>query len=633
MREMKASRIRYQIFVGLVLAVLTLLSLRLVELQLVETEIYAGESRKNTVRPRVSRPARGIIFDRKGVLLVDNQPTYSLMVTPRYFERANVSFLAELLQLPDSVVDARLREARDWSAYLPSPLFQEIPFPLFSHVQENLYRLPGIETRIDQKRRYHRGVNGTHIYGYVNEISKQQLEARRDDGYRLGDPFGQTGLERAYEDALHGRPGTRFMMVNVHGQDVKPYRNGSEDIPAQSGHTLVLSIDAELQRLAEELFVNKRGAAVALDPRNGEILAMVSSPDINPALLAGSVDREIWQGLQSDPHHPLFNRATMSGQPPGSTFKPFMALTALQDGVITENTSITCTGAYYFGRAFKCFGGAHGPLTVRDAIKRSCNVFFFTVMMRQDFQRWSDWGHTFGFGQTMPTDLPEQVPGLFPDSAYFDRAYPDGWTRGYLVSLGIGQGDMVITPLQLARYVSAVANGGTLYPPHIVRNIVDTSTGQAVDMALPEPEQIPVDPHYFDVVREGMRRMVMENNSTVKWGDVQLGGKTGTAQNPHGKDHAWFMGFGPFEDPRIAVAVLVENGGFGASVSAPIAGLMMEQYLTGDTSQHPPWVHAMARDRASEGMEDGSGMVWRNLGTRYSENGTEPTETEPVGTD
>jgi penicillin-binding protein 2 len=271
-------------------------------------------------------------------------------------------------------------------------------------------------------------------------------------------------------------------------------------------------------------------------------------------------------------------------------------------------------------------------LTVRDAIKRSCNVFFFTVMMRQDFARWSEWGNTFGFGRTMATDLPEQVSGLFPDSSYFDRAYPDGWTRGYLVSLGIGQGDMVITPLQLARYVSAVANGGTLYTPHVVREIIDTSTSEPIELQLAPPERIPIDPHYFDVVREGMRRMVMENNSTVKWGDVQLGGKTGTAQNPHGEDHAWFMGFGPFEDPTIAVAVLVENGGFGASVSAPIAGLLMEQYLEGDTSQHPAWVHAMARDRFSEGMEDGAGMVWRNLGTRYAGNGAVVSEAEPAGT-
>jgi penicillin-binding protein 2 len=255
--------------------------------------------------------------------------------------------------------------------------------------------------------------------------------------------------------------------------------------------------------------------------------------------------------------------------------------------------------------------GSHGTLTVKDAIKRSCNTFFFTVMMRNDFQRWSQWGERFGFGVKMPTDLPEQIPGIFPDSTYFDRRYGKGkWTRGFLVSLGVGQGDLGITPLQLARYCSAVANGGMLHPPHLVRQIIRSDTGELVEPEIPDSERIPIEPRYFEMVREGMRRMVMENNSTVRWGDVVLGGKTGTAQNPHGKDHAWFMGFAPFEDPQIAVAVLVENAGFGASVSAPIGGLMMEQYLTGQTSQHPAWVHAMARNNNSEGMEDGSGTVW-----------------------
>ncbi|HUF09578.1 MAG TPA: penicillin-binding protein 2 [Rhodothermales bacterium] len=603
---------RLRIFIAIVIVAIGLLTARLIHLQVINAEYYAGESEKNAVRLRVTQSARGLIYDRNGVLLVDNVPTYSLTVTPRYFDEERIPLLARLLEVPDSTVRARLDEASAWSPYQASRIFREVPFQIFSRVEEHLYQLPGVEFIVDDKRHYHGGVRASHVYGYVKEISERQLDTRKEKGYRQGDRLGQSGLERSYEPALRGESGRRFMMVNVHGQEVKSYREGSEDVPPQSGANLTLTIDANLQALVERLYENKRGGAVAIDPRNGEILALISSPDYDPRLLSGSVSQEVWKGLQDDPFKPLFNRATMSGQPPGSTFKPFMALVGLQTGVITPQTTVTCHGVYYFGRPFKCHGGAHGTLTVRDAIKRSCNVFFYTLMMRLDFDKWSKWGPEFGFGVVAPTDLPEVVSGLLPDSAYFDRAYPRGWTRGYLVSLGIGQGDMVITPLQLARYAAALANAGTLHSPHVVRSAVDPQTGEAFDFGLEPSHRIPISPEHFETVREGMRRMVMENNSTVRWGDVVVAGKTGTAQNPHGEDHSWFMGFAPFDDPKIAVAVLVENAGYGATVSAPIAGLMMEQYLTGSIDQHPQFVKDMALRGKSEGMENGEGMQWRH---------------------
>jgi penicillin-binding protein 2 len=251
-------------------------------------------------------------------------------------------------------------------------------------------------------------------------------------------------------------------------------------------------------------------------------------------------------------------------------------------------------------------------LAVSDAIKYSCNVFFFTLMMRMDFDKWSKWGPEFGFGVETPTDLPEVVSGLLPDSAYFDRTYPRGWTRGYLVSLGIGQGNMVITPLQLARYAAALANGGTLVTPHIVRSAVDPQTGEHMELQLAPPHHIPIAPQHFATVREGMRGMAMENNSTVQWGDVVIAGKTGTAQNPHGKDHSWFMAFAPYDHPQVALAVLVENAGFGASVAAPMSALLLEQYLDGTIDKHPEYVRNMAFNSSSEGMEHGEGMKWRH---------------------
>jgi len=230
-----------------------------------------------------------------------------------------------------------------------------------------------------------------------------------------------------------------------------------------------------------------------------------------------------------------------------------------------------------------------------------------------DFDKWSKWGPQFGFGVETPTDLPEVVSGLIPDSAYFDHTYPRGWTRGYLVSLGIGQGDMVITPLQLARYAAALANGGMLVTPHVVRSAVDPQTGEHMELDLEPAHRIPIKPEHFATVREGMRRMAMENNSTARWGDVVIAGKTGTAQNPHGKDHSWFMAFAPFDHPQIAVAVLVENAGFGATVASPMAGLLMEQYLDGTIDKHPQFVRDMAFNSSSEGMEHGEGMKWRHF--------------------
>ncbi len=603
-------RFRFGFSVGLILMMVGLMTGRLVQLQLVETAVHSDESMRTTVSTKRVQPARGLFFDRSGLLLVDNEPTYSLSVIPRFFEDDRIPLLASLLGVEDSVVANRIKEARAWSRYRATRIFREVPFEVFSSVQENLYRLPGIEFIVDERRRYHQGVNASHVYGYINEISQAQLEPRRGEGYQMGDRLGQTGVENTYEYYLRGKEGAHLVLVNIRGQEVKSYREGAEDVQPSSGYDLVLTIDAGLQALTEELMMHKRGAAVALDPRNGEILAMVSAPDYDPTYLSGMVDPAVWSGLQSDHHVPLFNRVMLSRQPPGSTFKPFMAMTTLQDGVITEDTPITCNGGYTFGRFFRCMG-AHGTLTVKDAIKRSCNTFFYTIMMRQDFDRWSQWGKRFGFGVTMPTDLPEQIPGIFPDSSYFDRRYGKGrWTRGFLVSLGIGQGDMGVTPMQLVRYVSVPANGGYLVSPHVVREMVHPETGERIIPGMPPPERLPIEDRHIQAVREGMRRMVMENNSTVKWGDVMVAGKTGTAQNPHGKDHAWFMGFAPFENPQIAVAVLVENAGFGASVSAPIAGLMLEQYLTGGTTQHPEWVHSMARNTRSADMADGSGVIW-----------------------
>lgn len=577
-------RIRIRVFVGLIVAVLLVLALRLVYLQLIDVQTYYDES-ANAIRVKRVLPARGVIHDRNGVLMVDNQPSYTVLLTPRYFDVDRTGLLAELLELPDSLVAARLREARQWNAFRPSPSFKDVPFRLFSRVQENLHRLPGVSFEVSQKRRYLTNSHAWHALGFVREVNRPELEQLRDEGYRQGDMIGRSGIERVYEDRLRGRLGSEFKLVNVMGMEVESYRAGLQDRSPISGYDLHLTMDYRVQALAESLFVNKRGAAVALDPRSGEVLVFVSKPDIDPRLFSSEVSAGEWSRVTSAPGDPLYNRATMSGMPPGSTWKPFMALVGLQEGIITPSTVYHCRGGYRLGRrTFRDHAGhVHGPIRLEEAIEQSCNSYFFNLMMQLDVNTFSKWAHVFGFGERVDMDIAEQNPGLIPDSSYYDRTYPAGWTAGFTINLGIGQGDMLVTPMQLARYASAIANAGKLVSPHFVRMLKHSETGEEVRPDLPEQMSIPISATHFKTVKEGMRR-VMEKG-TGRWFQipgVESAGKTGTAQAPGDReDHSLFIMFAPLDSPTIALAVLVENGGFGATQAGPIASLLAESYLHG----------------------------------------------------
>ena len=583
-------RIRVRIFIGIIIVVLSTLGLRLAQLQILDVEEYTGESRSNAVREERVQPARGAVFDQNGILMVDNEPTYTVTITPNTFEEENIQFLAELLEVPDSLVAVRLNEARRRSRFQPHKAFREVPFDIFSRVIENLYRLPGVSYEEEFKRRYHTDATAAHALGYIREITESELDRMRDNGYRQGDLLGKSGIEKNYEAYLRGRMGSELKMVNVHGLEVKSYQDGIHDLNPIGGYNLYLGIDAKVQALAESLFVNKRGGAVALDPKTGAVIAMVSMPDFDPSIFSQSVDQETWDYLTTSEAKPLYNRATMNLLPPGSTWKPFMALLGLQEGHITPTSTIHCPGYHPLG------GGTmfrdmhvHGNIAVKEAIQRSCNTFFFELMMRTDEDTFAEYAHMFGFGERAPTDILEQTPGLIPDSSYYNRAYPRGWTAGYSINLGIGQGDMGVTPMQLARYVAAIANKGKLMPPHLVTKLEHPETGEVLYPALPAPRDIPIKEEYFEIVREGMRA-VMEAGTGywVQIPGVTSGGKTGTAQAPgNRKDNSLFIMFAPWEDPQIAIAVEVENAGFGASAAAPIASFMAEQYLTGTISEDP----------------------------------------------
>lgn len=602
-------RTRVRIYAGVVASLFLLLGLRLVQVQGINGASDEGTPPGSAVREQSVQAARGAMYARDSTLLVDNQPTYTILLTPRYFNSSKVPLLADLLGVADTTVHNKLDAARDRNAFRPTPSFREVSFDTFSHVQEHLYELPGVSYDVELRRRYHTPAQAAHALGYVHEIDHQTLTLKESGNYRSGDRIGRTGLEHTYEDVLRGERGRELTLVNVRGTEVRQYRNGTMDKPPVSGHDLHLTLDHEVQALAESLFVDKRGAAVALDPNTGEILSFVSKPDFDPSLFAQSVSGPAWDSLRSAPHDPLYNRATQSGYPPGSTWKPFMALVALQTGQLTDRERLDCPSSYQVGRrAFQNHDGQdEGRITVQKALEVSCNTFFYQVMDEMALDTWHDWALKFGFGQEVPLEGFRQEAGLIPDSSYFSRVYGT-WTQGYTINLGIGQGDMSVTPLQLARYAAALGNGGTLPTPHFVRKIVHSETGTVHYPSIPDPTPIPVDRTHFETVQEGMHRVMTDGTGQwVQIPDIPSAGKTGTAQNPHGEDHSLFIMFAPHEDPEIAVAVAVENAGYGATAAAPIASLMAEKYLTGtiaDTWERRYWQRRLREEVRSAPGDD-----------------------------
>jgi len=582
-------RLRYRIFAVIVLSLLGVLALRLGQMQLLDREKYVVEAEGNAIQTNIVRPARGYIYDRNGVLLVDNETTLAIDVAPRQFDRGNLPLVAQLIGVPLAELEADYEENLSRSRYQTFTLRTNVPFAAFARLRENQYRLPGIGFEESQQRRYHGQARLAHVLGYVREIPEDELARREEEGYRLGDQVGRTGIEREYETILRGRVGRENVLVNVHGMEVQAYEGGAYDTPPESGVGLYLTIDDRVQALAESLFVNKRGGAVMIDVTNGEVISLVSAPDYDPSGFRGRMSQAFVDYTQRNPDQPLFNRATQSYQPPGSTFKPFMALVGLQEGLITEETTLYCGGGYFLGRLYRCHGGSHGNIAVRDAIRVSCNTFFFRVMndhllggRRLDLRTWGNWAHRFGFGVLSPIDLPDQSRGLIPDSAYYDRAYPQGWTSGYTVNLGIGQGNMGVTPLQLARYTAAVANRGTLVTPHLIREQVNPETGERRRPVYPRATTIPIDARHWVTVQGGMEDVVTAGTGRgSRIEGITMAGKTGTAENPRGDDHAVFIAYAPADHPRVAVGVIVENAGFGATTAAPIASLMIEQFLRG----------------------------------------------------
>jgi penicillin-binding protein 2 len=539
---------------------------------------YDKKSTDNSIKSLELQPLRGVFYDRNYKVLVSNNPAYTLRITPAYYDTSLNKTIESVLGTESGYVKNLLQKNRIYSKFLPVKVRRGVDFQVIAWFEENSEHLPGVDYIIEMQRFYPAGVIASHTFGYTKEISPEQL-AREKEFYKPGDYVGHNGIEKTYEKLICGTKGFSYVLVDSKQRRIGQYLDGREDVFPIKGSDLVLSIEASAQKVAEEEFKGKRGALVAIEPSSGEILAMVSAPDYDLNRFSFFTPKSFLDSIYSDPFTPLFNRATMSVHPPGSTFKMLSALAALDMGVITTSYTVNCGGGFTFGRFFKCHGN-HGTVNVVTAIEKSCNSFFYRLIYKIGIDKWKEYATRFGFGNVTDVDLTEEVRGLIPDENYYIKRYGDNWPRSIMASLGIGQGEVSVTPLQLAQYVSLIANNGKTKTPHVVRGYIDDATENFVPLEYKEITT-GVSQSAFDIVKEAMFLVVNGHGTAthIKLPDIEICGKTGTAQNPHGKDHAWFVGFAPYDNPKIAIAVLVENVGFGGTHAAPIAQKVIQAYM------------------------------------------------------
>jgi penicillin-binding protein 2 len=579
-----------------IVAVLGVFIVRLMYLQVIRGAEYLQRSETQAIKQRARIPSRGCMYDRNGVMIVRNEPAFTITLTPSDVDTTTFPFLARLLHMPLEQLRTIYARALPYR-FQEVPIVRDAPLSIVAAIEEHYAELPGIELRTDVKRRYLLRAHASHLFGYRAMVDERDL-ATKGDYYTLNDYIGKTGIEASYEPFLRGRKGVQFVAVNAAGQPIERFNNGRSDIAAIEGADLYLSMDALLQEVAEEQMGNDHGAVVVLDPRNGEVLAFVSKPDYDLHPMETPASGEYFALLARDPSKPLFNRAMQTQYPPGSTWKMLMALAALHEGIIDERTTIHCPGSFtYGGRSFKCHG-AHGTVDVRRAIQVSCNVFFYRLGQRIGIDNLYKYGTMFGFGQLTGIDIAGEKPGLLPSRAWFARRGVSGsLLDGRMVNLGIGQGELGVTPLQMAVYAATLANGGTLYQPHVVRAIYNKETGRMEKVAYGSVK-LPLDPRHVRVVQEGMYAVCNIPGGTatnVRVEGVAVCGKTGTAQNPHGKDHSWFICYAPAENPTIAMCVMVENAGFGATRAAPIARTILDAYFHPERYRDSSAVGTVAR--------------------------------------
>lgn len=582
---------RKYILGGIAVAVVIIYLIRLFSLQLMSDD-YKKNADSNAFRKEIQYPSRGLILDRKGRLLVYNESSYNIMVVMNDQRGIDTLDFCQTVGITKDFYIKRMDEIKSkisYSRYTPQLFMSQIPAEEFSVFREKLFRFKGFSVEKRSVRHYTTGL-GAHLLGDVGEVNDKDIA--NDDYYQSGDFIGKLGVERSYEKELRGEKGMRIMLRDVHGRTQGHYQNGKYDKAPVPGKDVTLSIDLDLQALAERLLEGKLGAIVAIEPSTGQILCMASSPTYDPRLTVGRNRGKYHQQLSRDPMRPLLNRAIMGTYPPGSTFKITQALMGLQEGSITPEIAFPCHhGFNYKGLHLGCHGHA-SPINLVPAIGTSCNAYFCWNLYRMFSNKrkygsvqnamncWKDHMVDMGFGYKLGIDLPGESRGMIPNANYYDDYYRKSWNALTVISISIGQGEVTATPLQIANLAATVANRGHYYVPHIVRSI----RGGQIDSLYTHPHHTTINPRWYDYAVAGMRKAVLSGTChAANIPGIEVCGKTGTAQN-RGHDHSAFMGFAPMTSPRIAVVAYIENGGFGAVYGVPIGALIMEQYLNGSLS-------------------------------------------------
>ncbi|MCH8170733.1 MAG: penicillin-binding protein 2 [Bacteroidetes bacterium] len=573
------SQSRKSILYAIIIFGFSFLLIRLFQMQILQKGYYDLKSKRNSVKKIEKIPVRGLFLDRNKKLLVNNLPAYTIFITKEGYDKNQNKLLEAAMGLEDGYINKFLEKNKRYSKYLQLRFKRGVSFNTISWIEENMEHLPGISYKVEMHRGYPANVTGAQMFGYLNEITQKQLN-KFQKKYKLGDFIGSTGLEKKYENLLRGKKGFNYLLVDSRRKFIGKFKDGQNDIPAVKGNDLVLTIDSELQRVAEESLRGKIGAIVAIEPKTGDVLAMVSAPDFDLSKFAYITTEDYLKKLYNDPAKPFFNRAIMSVKPPGSTFKIFEAIAALDLGVINKKTTFYCSGGgEFYGRYFKC-DGVHGKMNVIQAIEHSCNVFFYNLIYKIGMKKWKEYANLFGFSKKTGIDLSNERKGLIPDEQYYIKRYGKNWPKSIMASLAIGQGEVSVDPIQLAQFTSIVANNGNSFQPHLLKGYIDGQTNKFVEFK-PKPIHVNIKKEVLDIVKKGMFLVVNGKGTAVasRISNIVMAGKTGTAQNPHGKDHALFIGFAPFDDPQIAFSIIVENVGFGATHAAPIAKKLVETYL------------------------------------------------------
>jgi len=591
LRDLYTNRKLFYFAVILIICIVMLA--KLFSLQVVDTS-YRISADNNVLRYVIQYPARGLIFDRNGKLLVFNQAAYDLMVIPGQTSSVDTTELCNILEITKQSFNTRMKEARSYSRYAPSVFLKMVSSETYGRLQEVLYKYPGFYVQTRTLRKYSYPV-AAHVLGYVGEVNEKEIKS--DPYYDMGDYIGVSGIEASYEKELRGRKGLKIFLVDVHNRIKGTYQTGRYDSVPVPGEDLISTLDIDLQLYGEKLMQNKNGSIVALEPSTGEVLALITAPNYDPSLLIGRIRSENFRNLQNDTLLPLFNRALMASYPPGSTFKTVNGLIGLQEGVINRSYEYFCDNGYYSTNTYvKCHHFA--SFNLPEAIMVSCNAYFCNAFRRilenrqygsvaEAYNGWRSYLTEFGFGSVLGSDLKNELPGFVPETSYYNRYYGEGrWKALTVLSLAIGQGELGTTPLQMANLAATIANRGYYYTPHIIKEI-DNRDG-TIDPLFRSRHDISIDSANFEIIAEGMRDVVNGGpGATARYialKDIEICGKTGTAENPHGPDHSIFIAFAPAKDPKIALAVYVENSGFGATFAAPIASLMIEKYLKGEIS-------------------------------------------------